>query len=184
MNLPGGGSPYPRYFPGMPPRPPDLIPCVPPAPMVEVKGEYIEDCDDIKEESRSTPAPPPPPAPNCRTISSLSPGGVSRLGSYQSGTATFTVSGLSSDANGSTNVRCFCNATSDNLTFVSAVANSNGCSVNVKDKGSTRSFFTQAVTCSMSNSISGCTTQIFNGVRGISGNTYNAAPDKSTIVVP
>lgn len=61
MNLPGGGSHYPRYFPRMPPRPPDLIPCPPPAPMVEVKGEYIEDCDDIKEETRSTPAPPPPP---------------------------------------------------------------------------------------------------------------------------
>ena len=63
MNLPGGGSPFPRYFPRMPPRPPDLIPCPAPAPMVEVKGEYIEDCDDIKEESRMTPAPPPPPPP-------------------------------------------------------------------------------------------------------------------------
>ena len=46
MNLPGGSS-YPGYFPPVPPKPPDI------------KGEYIEECDDIKEETeeRLTPAP-------------------------------------------------------------------------------------------------------------------------------
>ena len=46
MNLPGGSS-YPGYLPPVPPKPPDI------------KGEYIEECDDIKEETeeRLTPAP-------------------------------------------------------------------------------------------------------------------------------
>ena len=43
----------PGYYPSLPTRPPDMarIP-------VEIKGEYIEDCEDIKEEdNRLTPGP-------------------------------------------------------------------------------------------------------------------------------
>ena len=52
MNLPRPGSSYPGYYPSLPTRPPDVN-------MVEIKGEYIEDCEGIKEEARLTPAPSP-----------------------------------------------------------------------------------------------------------------------------
>ena len=51
MSLPRPGSSYPGYYPSLPTRPPD---------MTEVKGEYIEECEDgIKEEdtARLTPGP-------------------------------------------------------------------------------------------------------------------------------
>ena len=57
MNVPGGQS-YPGYFPSVPPKPPDIASFS----QLNVKGEYIEDCDDIKEENdeRRTPGPVSP----------------------------------------------------------------------------------------------------------------------------
>ena len=55
MSLPRAGSSYPGYYPNLPTRPPD---------MAEIKGEYIEDCEGIKEEdtARLTPGPGAIPA--------------------------------------------------------------------------------------------------------------------------
>ena len=57
MNPPGTSS-FPGYYSTVPPRPPDIHDFG----NIDVKGEYIEDCDDIKEETedRQTPAPAPP----------------------------------------------------------------------------------------------------------------------------
>ena len=59
MNVPRGPSyPPPGYLSSVPPKPPDMSSTYPP---VDIKGEYIEECDDIKEESdRQTPAPASP----------------------------------------------------------------------------------------------------------------------------
>ena len=58
MNHPGTSS-FPGYYSSVPPRPPDFHDFG----NIDVKGEYIEDCDDIKEEKedRQTPAPVPVP---------------------------------------------------------------------------------------------------------------------------
>ena len=54
MNLPRDSS-YPGYIPSLPVEPPGIH-----YSPVEIKGEYIEDCDDIKEEdSRPASAIPP-----------------------------------------------------------------------------------------------------------------------------
>ena len=59
MNVPRGPSyPAPGYLSSVPPKPPDMSTSYPP---VDIKGEYIEECDEIKEESdRQTPAPASP----------------------------------------------------------------------------------------------------------------------------
>ena len=61
MNPPGTSS-FPGYYSTVPPRPPDIDDFA----NIDVKGEYIEEFDDIKEETedRQTPAPvAAPPVP-------------------------------------------------------------------------------------------------------------------------
>ena len=54
MSLPRPGSSYPGYYPNLPTRPPD---------MGDIKGEYIEDVDGIKEEENRLMTPGPSAIP-------------------------------------------------------------------------------------------------------------------------